>query len=156
MRKLTPEKKLILKLTNMGRMNMHEWVEIIVEDYIIEQSIEDLTSLDTIKDKFYMELHNGFMCTNPILLHNFFLDKGIGDIVKFHPRLGTPPQNSHWEERDEKWAKILEERCKDTKQMMQEHRKQSSERGGEGQLESATLIFHILKCFKSLREWILM
>jgi hypothetical protein len=36
--------------------------------------------------------------------------------------------------------------------MMQEHRKQSSERGGERQLESATHIFHILKCFESLRE----
>jgi hypothetical protein len=36
--------------------------------------------------------------------------------------------------------------------MMQEHRKQSSERGGERQLESATHIFHVLKCFESLRE----
>jgi hypothetical protein len=40
--------------------------------------------------------------------------------------------------------------------MMQEHRKQSSECEGEGQLESATHIFHILKYFKSLREQILM
>jgi hypothetical protein len=31
--------------------------------------------------------------------------------------------------------------------MMQEHRKQSSERGGERQMESATRIFHILKTF---------
>jgi hypothetical protein len=41
--------------------------------------------------------------------------------------------------------------------MMQEHRNQSSERGGEGQLESAThIFFHVLKYFESLRERILM
>jgi hypothetical protein len=36
--------------------------------------------------------------------------------------------------------------------MMQKHCKQSSESGGEGQLESATCIFHVLKCFQSLME----
>jgi hypothetical protein len=40
--------------------------------------------------------------------------------------------------------------------MMQEHRKQLGKCGGEGQLESTTHIFHVLKCFKSLREQILM
>jgi hypothetical protein len=81
--KLTPDEKLTLKLTNGGRMNLHEWVERIVEDYITEQAIEDRTSLDTIKDKFYTELHDGFLCTIPRLLHKFLLDKGIGDIVEF-------------------------------------------------------------------------
>ena len=36
--------------------------------------------------------------------------------------------------------------------MMQEHRQYSSECGGEGQLESTKCIFHVLKCFESLRE----
>jgi hypothetical protein len=75
-----------------------------------------VTSLDTIKDKFYIELLEGFLCTIPILLHKFLLDKGIDNIVEFQPRLSTPPQNSHWEEREEKWAEFLEARCKDTKQ----------------------------------------
>lgn len=48
--KLTPDEKLTLKLTNEGRMNLHEWVERIVEDYITEQAIENRISLDTIKD----------------------------------------------------------------------------------------------------------
>jgi hypothetical protein len=64
-------------------MNLHEWVERIAKDYITEQAIEDQTSLDTIKDKFYMELHDVFLCTIPRLLHKFFLDKGVGDIVEF-------------------------------------------------------------------------
>ena len=75
----------MLNLTNGGKTNLHEWVERIVEDYITKQDIEDQTSLDTIKDKFYIELHDRFMCTIPRLLHNFFLGKGVGDIVEFRP-----------------------------------------------------------------------
>ena len=39
MRKLTPDENLTLKLTNDGWTNLHEWVEIIVEDYITKQDI---------------------------------------------------------------------------------------------------------------------
>lgn len=63
-----------------------------------------------------MELHDEFLCTIPRLLHKFLLHKGVGNFVKFQPQLGTPPQNSHWEVRNEKWAEFLEARCKDTKQ----------------------------------------
>jgi hypothetical protein len=82
MQKLTPDEKLTLKLTNGGWMNLHEWVEIIAEDYITEQDIEDQTSLDTVKDKFYTKLHDRFLCTIPRLLHKFLLDKGVSDIVE--------------------------------------------------------------------------
>jgi hypothetical protein len=75
MRKLTPNENLTLKVTNGGRMNLHEWVERITEDYITKQAIEDRTSLDTIKDKFYTELQDGFLCTIHRLLHNFFSTK---------------------------------------------------------------------------------
>jgi hypothetical protein len=35
--------------------------------------------------------------------------------------------------------------------MMQEHHKQSSEHGGERQMESATHIFHVLECFENFK-----
>jgi hypothetical protein len=77
------DEKLTLKITNKSGTNLHECVERIIQDYITEQTIEDRTSLDTIKDKFYMELHDRFLCTIPKLLHNFLPDKGIGNIVEF-------------------------------------------------------------------------
>jgi hypothetical protein len=60
MHKLTPAEKLTVNLTNGIRMNLHKWDEGIVEYYIKKQYIDDRTYLDTIKDKFYMELHDGF------------------------------------------------------------------------------------------------
>jgi len=47
-----------------------------------------------------MELHEIFLCTIPRMIHKFLLNKGVGDIVEFRPQIGTPPQNSNWEERD--------------------------------------------------------
>jgi hypothetical protein len=83
MRNLTLDEKLDLKLMNEGQMNLHEWFERIVEYFISKQAIEDRTSLDKIKEKFYIDLHEGFMCTFLTLLHKFFLDKGVSDIVKY-------------------------------------------------------------------------
>jgi hypothetical protein len=95
---------------------LHEWVERIVEDYITDQAIEDQTSLDTVKEKFYTDLHEGFLCTIPRLLHKFMLDKGVSDIVEYRPRLRIPLPNSNLEEKDEKWEEFLEAKCKDTKE----------------------------------------
>jgi hypothetical protein len=49
MHNLTTDEKLGLKLSNGGRTNLHDWLEIIIEDYISEQAIEDRMSLDKIK-----------------------------------------------------------------------------------------------------------
>jgi hypothetical protein len=116
MRNLTPDEKLGLKLMNGGRMNLHDWLERIIEDYISEQAIEDRMSLDKIKEKFYTELHDGFFCTVPTLLHKFLLDKGVSDIVEYRPILGTPLPNRNFQERDEKWEAFLDAKCKDTRE----------------------------------------
>jgi len=82
MRRFTPSEDLCPKLTNGGRTNLHDWIERFIEDYILEQAVEDQTSLDKIKEKFYTKLHDGFFCTVPTLLHKFLLNKGVSDIVK--------------------------------------------------------------------------
>jgi hypothetical protein len=41
MRNLTVNEKLGLNLSNGGRMNLHDWLERIIKDYILEQAIED-------------------------------------------------------------------------------------------------------------------
>ena len=57
---LTLDDKLGLKLMNRGRKNMNDWLERIIEYYISEQAIEDQTSLDKLKENFYIELHDVF------------------------------------------------------------------------------------------------
>jgi hypothetical protein len=48
---------------------LNEWFERIVQDYIEEQAIEDRESVQTIKNKFYTELHDmGFFA----LFHHYF------------------------------------------------------------------------------------
>jgi hypothetical protein len=84
--KLTPDEELMLKIINGGRKNLNEWFEIIIHDYIEEQAIKDRSSVETIKDKFYTDLHNGFLCTVSSLLHKFMLDKGS----QRHCRIPTP------------------------------------------------------------------
>jgi hypothetical protein len=80
--------KLMHKIINGGRTNPNEWFERIVRDYIEEQAIEYRESVETIKNKFYIELHDGFMCTIMSLLHKFLLDKGVRDIIKYRTPLG--------------------------------------------------------------------
>jgi hypothetical protein len=85
MHKLTPDEELMQKIINGGRTNLNEWFERIIHDYIEEQAIEDRESVETIKNKFYTDLHDGFLCTIPSLLHKFLLDKGVRDIVNTNP-----------------------------------------------------------------------
>jgi hypothetical protein len=97
-------------------MNFHDWFVRFLEDNISEQAVEDRTSLDRIKYKFYTELHEGFLCIVSTLLHIFLLDKGVSDIVQYRPQLGTPLPNSDYQERDEEWEEFLDTKCKDTRQ----------------------------------------
>jgi hypothetical protein len=86
------------------------------EEYIEDQAVEDRESVQTIKNKFYTELHDGFLCTVPSLLHKFLLDKG----VKWHCRVPTPleisPSKLQLEKRQEEWEVFLEANCKDTRE----------------------------------------
>lgn len=75
--------RLLLKLSNDRRTNLHEWLESILEDYCEEQVVEDQTSIERIKTIFYDDLHDSFFCTIPTLLHYFFLEKGAGHIVDY-------------------------------------------------------------------------
>jgi hypothetical protein len=77
-------------------MNMHDWLKRIIQDYISKQVIEDRMSLNKIKEKFYIDLHDIFFCMVPTLLHKFLLDKGVNDIFKYRPRLGTPLPNRNF------------------------------------------------------------
>ena len=97
-------------------MNLHDWLERIIEDYISEQAIEDWTSLEKIKENFYTKLHDGFLCTVPTLLHKFLLDKGVNDIVEYQTRIGTPLPNSNFQERDEKWEVFIDTKWKNTRE----------------------------------------
>jgi hypothetical protein len=97
MHNLTLDEKLGLNLTNRGRTNMNDWLERIIEDCISEQAIEDQTSLNKIKEKSYTKLHNNFFCTVLKLLHKFLLEKGVGDIIKYRPRLSTSLPNNNFQ-----------------------------------------------------------
>jgi hypothetical protein len=116
MHKLTPDEKLMHKIINGGRTNLNEWFEKIMHDYIEEQAIEDRESVKTIKNKFYIELHDGFLCIVPSLLHKFLLDKGVRDIVEYRPLLKNPPLNSNWKEKQEEWEEFIESNCKDMRE----------------------------------------
>lgn len=116
MRRPTFDEQLMHKIINGVRTNLNKWVERIVEDYIEDQAVEYRESVQTIKNKFYMELHDGFLCTVRSLLHKFLLDKGIGDIVEYRPPLKNPPPNSNWQKRQEEWEVFLEANCKDTRE----------------------------------------
>jgi hypothetical protein len=89
------------KIINGGRKNMNEWFDRIMQDYIEEQAIKDRESEQTIKNKFYTKLHDGFLCTVLSLLQKFLLDKGAGDIIEYRPLLKNPPPNSNWKERQD-------------------------------------------------------
>ena len=52
----TKDQQLLEKLIRGGRTNLSEWFEKIVDDFCEEQAVEDKTSVETIKEKFYTNL----------------------------------------------------------------------------------------------------
>jgi hypothetical protein len=72
---LTLDEQMMLKITNGGQTNLHECFERIAQDYIEEQAIEDSSSINTVKEKFYIDLHIGFLYNVSYLLRKFLLDK---------------------------------------------------------------------------------
>jgi hypothetical protein len=66
-------------LTPNGRKsNLYEWFEKIINDFYEEQAIEEQTSFDEIKSRFYDDFHKIFFCIVPTLLFKFLIDKGVG------------------------------------------------------------------------------
>ena len=89
---------------------MLEWFEKIVDEFCEEKAIEDRTSMEIVKKKFYTELTEQFFCSLPTLLFKFLIEKGVGHIVKPCPSLRKPPLNPNWVEKQKRWEKFIAER----------------------------------------------
>ena len=107
---MTKEQQLLDKLFHGGRTNLSEWFEKIADDFCEEQAIEDRTSVETVKAKFYTEFTDQFLCTLPSLLFKFLIEKGAGHIVEPRPPLCELPPITNWVEKKRKWEKFIVER----------------------------------------------
>ena len=106
----TKEHQLLEKLIQGGRTNLSEWFEKIVDDFCEEEAVEDRTSVETMKEKFYTDLAEQFLCSLPTLLFKFLIEKGVAHIVEPCPSLRKLPTKSNWAEKQRKWEKIIAER----------------------------------------------
>ena len=95
----TKEQQLLEKLIRGGRTNLSEWFEKIADDFREEQEVEDRTSMETVKEKFYTYFTEQFLCSLPTLLFKFLIEKGTGHIIEPRPPLYEQPSNSNWEEK---------------------------------------------------------
>ena len=103
----TKDQQLLEKLIRGGRTNLSEWFEKIVNYFCKEQVVEDRTLMETVKEKFYIDLTKQFLCSLPTLLFKFLIKKGVGHIVEPHPLLR---KNTNWVEKQKKWEKFIAER----------------------------------------------
>ena len=89
---------------------MLEWFEKITDEFFEEQAVEDRTSVETIKEKFYTNFIEQFLCSLLKLLFKFLIEKGVAHIVEPRPSLHKHPTNSNWVEKKRKWEKFIAER----------------------------------------------
>ena len=89
---------------------MSEWFEKITDDFCEEQAVEDRTSVETVKEKFYIDLTEQFQFSLPTLLFKFLIEKGVGHIVEPQPSLHELPSSSNWAKKHRKWEKFIAER----------------------------------------------
>ena len=89
---------------------MLEWFEKITDDFCEEQAVKDRTSVETVKEKFYTDFTEQFLCSLPTLLFKFSIENGAGHIIEPHPPLCEPPSNTNWEEKQRKWENFIAER----------------------------------------------
>ena len=89
----TKDQQLLEKLIRGGITNLSEWFEKTSDNFYEEQAVEDRTSVETIKEKFYTDLTEKFLCSLPTLLFKFLIEKGVGHIVEPRPSLHGPPLN---------------------------------------------------------------
>ena len=89
---------------------MSKWFEKITNEFCEEQAVEERTSVETIKKKFYIDLTKQYFCSLPTLLFKFLIEKGVGHIVEPHPSLRRLPLNPNWAEKKKRWEKFIAER----------------------------------------------
>ena len=89
---------------------MSEWFEKIADDFYEEQVVKDRTFVENVRNKFYTDFIEQFLCSLLTLLFKFLIDKGVAHIVEPHPSLHELPTNSNWAEKQRKWEKIIAER----------------------------------------------
>ena len=65
---------------------MSEWFEKIA-DFCEEKAVEDRTCVENVKEKFYTDFTEQFLCSLPTLLFKFLIKKGEGHIVEPRPPL---------------------------------------------------------------------
>ena len=106
----TKEEQLLQKLIRGGCTNLSEWFEKIADDFCEEQAVEDRTSVETVRHKFFTEFTDQFLCSLPTLLFKFLIEKGAGHIVEARPPLREPPSNTTWVEKQKQWEKFIAER----------------------------------------------
>ena len=87
-----------------------EWFEKIADDFYDEQAVKDRTLVETVKEKFYIDLVEQFLCSLPTLLFKFFIEKGVAHIVEPRPSLHKLPTKSNCVEKQRKWEKFIVER----------------------------------------------
>ena len=68
------EQQLLEKLIRGGRTNLSEWFEKIADDFCEEQAVKDRTSVETVKEKFYTDFTEQFLCSLPTLLFKFLIE----------------------------------------------------------------------------------
>ena len=106
----TKEEQLLQKLIRGGHTNLSEWFEKIANDFCEEQAVEDRTSVETVRQKFFTEFTDQFLCSLQTLLFKFLIEKGAGHTVEARPPLREPPYNTNWAEKQKKWEKFIAER----------------------------------------------
>ena len=89
---------------------MSEWFEKITNNFYEEQAVEDRTSVETVKEKFYTYFTEQFLCSLSTLLFKFLIEKGAGHIVEPRPPLCEQPSNTNWAKKQRKWEKFIAER----------------------------------------------
>ena len=90
--------------------NYQSGLEKIADEFCKEQAVEERTSVETIKKKFYTDLTEQFLCSLATLLFNFLIEKGVGHIVKPRPSLHGRSLNPNWVEKQKRWEKFIAER----------------------------------------------
>ena len=89
---------------------MSEWFEKIADEFCEEQEVEDINLVETVKEKFYTDLTEQFLCSLPTLLFKLLIEKGVGHIVEPRPSLHRPPLNPNWVEKQKGWETFIAER----------------------------------------------
>ena len=102
--------QLLDKLIQGGRTNLPEWFEKITDEFCEEQAVEERTSVETIKKKFYTDLTEQFLCSLPTLLFKFLIEKRVGHIIEPCPSLRGPSLNPNWAKKQKRWEKFIAER----------------------------------------------